>query len=150
MISVLPRLSWVMSRRAATFTRSLSRPIDRGCGCGYLGFDGGGTDGGGGNGFFLPGIGKGRGTGRVGFPWIAAAICASGDRQMGQLSWYVLWLSIPIAYTSTSVSRIICFNDGTSMLLLVSLPSEMTSTAFLRCVPACASGTASATASNSA
>ena len=55
--------------------------------------------------------------------------------------------SMPTAYTSTSVSRTSCLTSPTPTRLLVSLPSEMITTAFLRFCPPCAIGTASATAS---
>ena len=58
--------------------------------------------------------------------------------------------SMPMAYTSTSVSRIRRLSDCTSVRLLVSLPSEMMTSAFFRFWPACASGTASAKASYNA
>src|SRR5262249_34184960 len=57
------------------------------------------------------------------------------------------WLpdaSMPIAYTSTSVSRIICWSSRARVWRLGSLPSEITTSAFFRCVPDCAIGMASA------
>ena len=55
--------------------------------------------------------------------------------------------SMPTAYTSTSDSRMICASGSRPMRLSVSLPSEMITSAFLRRVPACASGMAEATVS---
>ena len=54
---------------------------------------------------------------------------------------------MPTAYTSTSVSRTMRRTSETLERLLVSLPSEMITTAFLRFCPLCAIGTASTTAS---
>ena len=55
--------------------------------------------------------------------------------------------SIPIAYANTSVDLIIDLISRIVARLFVSLPSEMTTIAFFRCRPVCASGTAAATAS---
>ena len=52
-----------------------------------------------------------------------------------------------MAYTITSLSRISCFNSATLVWLEVSLPSEITTIAFLRCLPVSARGIASATPS---
>ena len=54
---------------------------------------------------------------------------------------------MPIAYTITSDSRISCFTSASDAWLSVSLPSEISTTARLRCWPVCASGTDSAIAS---
>ena len=54
---------------------------------------------------------------------------------------------MPTAYTSTSDSRIICRRSSTCTSELVSLPSEITTSARLRLCPRCASGIASATVS---
>ncbi len=55
--------------------------------------------------------------------------------------------SMPTAYTSTSVSWTTCLTSDTPTRLLVSLPSEMITTAFFRFLPLCAMGTASTAAS---
>ena len=55
--------------------------------------------------------------------------------------------STPSAYTSTSLSRMVCRSSPISTRLFVSFPSEMTRIAFLGCLPMLAMGTASATAS---
>ena len=91
-----------------------------------------------------PGTGKGNGIGRR----CCRMVCPPGARPPKGVS--VVSASSPIAYTSASDSRMICFSVLRSVWLLVSLPSEMTSSAFLRCRPDCSSGNASATASYSA
>ena len=48
---------------------------------------------------------------------------------------------MPIAYTITSDSRISCFTSVSETWLSVSLPSEISTIARLRCWPVCASGT---------
>ena len=58
-------------------------------------------------------------------------------------------MSIPIAYASTSVERIIVLISRIVARLFVSFPSEITTIAFFRWRPVCASGTADATASYS-
>ncbi len=54
---------------------------------------------------------------------------------------------MPIAYTSTSLSRIRALTSRMSIVLDVSLPSEMMRSAFLRFSPRWASGIASSTVS---
>ena len=57
---------------------------------------------------------------------------------------------MPIAYTSASFSRMRARSSRSSVSLVVSLPSEMISRAFLRWRPSATRGTESATASYSA
>ena len=141
MISVRPPLSSVMSRSAATFTRSSIRLRDPPDPCGG---DGIGLGGGCVGGPLRPGYGNGSGIGTrgpCGGGYEGPDCVPHGD--------VVPCVSMPIAYANTSVDRIIDLISRTVARLFVSLPSEMTTIAFFRCRPVCASGTAAATASYS-
>ena len=132
MISVRPPLSSVMSRSAVTLTRSLSPERDHPpCGGRPLppepplpGTVTGGAGGGDHPPRPRPGIGNGVGVGGRGGDAVGGAVGVPG-----------LYVgapepSMPIAYTSTSLSRICCFRSSMRVWLVVSLPSEITSSDF--------------------